>query len=169
MQLTPLARLVGWARFTRQNASAYWRPDHPQPSNVRGNPTRPALQGSATRALPGTCLFPTSSTLQTPASGAADSCPVDRRARTRAPWGRAAPCARLRGRVRTRRRRPTLGRRPGRAGGRVRTRPRRPTHGAKRPCGATSVARCPAWAEMLRRTLRPVGAAALIKKVLYCS
>jgi len=39
-----------------------------------------------------------------------------RRARTRAPWGRGAPGARLRGRVWTRRRRPTRGRRPGRCG-----------------------------------------------------
>ena len=31
------------------------------------------LQGSAARALPGSSLFPLSSTLQTPASGAADS------------------------------------------------------------------------------------------------
>jgi len=41
---------------------------------------------------------------------------VGRRARERAPWGRYAPGARLRGRVRMRRRRPTLGRRPGRCG-----------------------------------------------------
>jgi len=32
-----------------------------------------ALQGSAIRALPGTCLVPASSTLHTPASGAADA------------------------------------------------------------------------------------------------
>jgi len=34
-----------------------------------------ALQGAAARALPGTCLVPSSTTLQTPASGAADSYP----------------------------------------------------------------------------------------------
>jgi len=41
---------------------------------------------------------------------------VGRRARTRAPWWRAAPGARLRGRVRTRRPAPTRGRRPCRCG-----------------------------------------------------
>jgi len=73
VQLTPLARFLGWARFTRQNASACWRPDTPQPSHVRDDPTLPALQGSAARALPGSCLSPTSSTLHPPASGAADA------------------------------------------------------------------------------------------------
>jgi len=76
VQLTPLARLVGWARFTRQNASACWQHDNPQPSDDHNPPTCPALHGSAARALPGTCLFPESSTLQTPASGAADRCPL---------------------------------------------------------------------------------------------
>jgi len=75
VQLTPLARLVGWARFTRQNASACWRPHNPQPSVRRANPMLYALHGSAARALPGTCLLPASSTLHTPASGAADRCP----------------------------------------------------------------------------------------------
>jgi len=73
VQLTPLARLVGWARFTRQNAPACWQPGTPQPSDVRGDPRLLPLQRSAARALPGSCLFPLSSTLQTPASGAADS------------------------------------------------------------------------------------------------
>jgi len=76
VQLTPLARLVGWAQFTRQNAPACWRPHNAQPSVYRANLTRPAPQGSAARALPGSCLLPASSTLQTPASGAADSCPL---------------------------------------------------------------------------------------------
>jgi len=73
VQLTPLARLVGWARFIRQNASACWRRDHPQPPSARANPTLLTLQGSAARALPGSCLVPPSSTLHTPASGAADA------------------------------------------------------------------------------------------------
>jgi len=76
VQLTPLARLVGWARFTRQSAPASWWRDNAQPSGYRANPTRLALQGSAARALPGSCLVPASSTLQTPASGAADRCPL---------------------------------------------------------------------------------------------
>jgi len=76
VQLTPLARLVGWARFTRQNASACWQSDNPQPSAVFGNPRLVEVYGSAARALPGSCLFPTSSILQTPASGAADSYPL---------------------------------------------------------------------------------------------
>jgi len=74
VQLTPLARLMGWARFTRQNASACWCPGIPQPSGDRANPTLPAIYRSAARALPGSCLLPPSSTLHTPASGAADSC-----------------------------------------------------------------------------------------------
>jgi len=73
VQLTPLARLVGWARSTRQNAPACWRPDNPQPPGSRANPTHLAIQASAARALPGSCLSSASSTLQTPASGAADS------------------------------------------------------------------------------------------------
>jgi len=75
VQLTPLARFPGWARSTRQNAPACWHHDHPQPSGARTTPPLLALQRSAARALPGNCLCPTSSTLQTPASGAADSCP----------------------------------------------------------------------------------------------
>jgi len=74
VQLTPLARLVGWARFTRQNAPACWRPENPQPPGRRDTPTRPAIYRSAARALPSSCLFSLSSTLHTPASGAADSC-----------------------------------------------------------------------------------------------
>jgi len=74
VQLTPLARLVGWARFTRQNAPACWQHDNPQPSGARDIPMLLALQGSAARALPSSCLFSLSSTLHTPASGAADSC-----------------------------------------------------------------------------------------------
>jgi len=73
VQLTPLARVVGWARFTRQNASAWWRLGNPQPSGERANPMLLALQGPAARALPGSCLLLTSATLHTPASGAADS------------------------------------------------------------------------------------------------
>jgi len=73
VQLTPLARLVGWAQFTRQSAPACWQYDNPQPSVYRANPMRPALHGSAARTLPGSCLSPPSSTLQTPASGAADA------------------------------------------------------------------------------------------------
>jgi len=73
VQLTPLARLMGWARFTRQNASAWWRLGNPQPSGERANPMLLPLHRSAARALPGSCLFPASSTLHTPASGAADS------------------------------------------------------------------------------------------------
>jgi len=76
VQLTPLARLVGWARSTRQNASACWRPHNAQPSGGRTTPPLLALQRSAARALPGTCLVPWSSTLHTPASGAADSYPL---------------------------------------------------------------------------------------------
>jgi len=76
VQLTPLARLVVWARFTPQNASACWQHDDAQPSGGPGNPTLLPLQGSAARALPGGCLLPPSSTLQTLASGAADSCPL---------------------------------------------------------------------------------------------
>jgi len=74
VQLTPLARLLGWARFTRQNAPACWQHDHPQPSDHHSTPMLRALQGSAARALPGSCLCPTASTLQTPASGAANAC-----------------------------------------------------------------------------------------------
>jgi len=76
VQLTPLARFVGWARFIRQSATACWQPDIPQPPTVAGNATFLALQESAARALPGTCLSPLSSTLHTPASGAADACPL---------------------------------------------------------------------------------------------
>jgi len=75
VQLTPLARLVGWARFTRQNAPACWQIDNPQPPGARAIPMLLALQGSAARALPGSRLVPTSSTLQTAASGAADAYP----------------------------------------------------------------------------------------------
>jgi len=35
VQLTPLARFVGWAQFTRQNAMACWRLGNAQPSDVR--------------------------------------------------------------------------------------------------------------------------------------
>jgi len=31
VQLTPLARFLGWAQFTRQNAPACWQRDNPQP------------------------------------------------------------------------------------------------------------------------------------------
>jgi len=78
VQLTPLARLLGWARSTRQNAPACWQHDYAQPSGYRTTPPLPALQGAAARALPGSCLFPLSSTLQAPASGAADRCPLGR-------------------------------------------------------------------------------------------
>jgi len=73
VQLTPLARLVGWARFTRQNALACWHHNNPQPSVVSGDLTLLAIYRSAARALPGSCLLPLSSTPHTPASGAADS------------------------------------------------------------------------------------------------
>jgi len=73
VQLTPLARLVGWARFTRQNASACWQPRTAQPSGDRANPTLLALHGAAARALPGTGHAPTSSPAQTPASGAVNA------------------------------------------------------------------------------------------------
>jgi len=73
VQLTPLARLVGWARFTRQSATACWQHDNPQPSAVPGNPALLVPHRSAARALPGNCLVRRSSTLQTPASGAADA------------------------------------------------------------------------------------------------
>jgi len=73
VQLTPLARLVGWARFTRQNAPACWQPHNTQPSGARANPTHLAIQASAARALPGSCLSSPFSTLHTPASGAADA------------------------------------------------------------------------------------------------
>jgi len=76
VQLTPLARCVGWARFTRQNAPACWQIDNPQPPGARDTQTRSALQRSAARALPGSCLLPPSATLHTAASGAADSCPL---------------------------------------------------------------------------------------------
>jgi len=36
VQLTPLARLLGWARFTRQNAPACWQRGNPQPSDAVG-------------------------------------------------------------------------------------------------------------------------------------
>jgi len=64
---------VGWARFTRQNAPACWQLGNAQPSGAHANPTLLVLHGSAARALPGSCLVPLSSTLHTPASGAADS------------------------------------------------------------------------------------------------
>jgi len=73
VQLTPLARPVTWARFTRQSATAYWQLGNAQPSDVLGDPAFLARQRSAIRTLPGTCLLPPSSTLQTPASGAADA------------------------------------------------------------------------------------------------
>ena len=73
VQLTPLARLLGWARFTRQSATAYWHPDNAQLPDTSGEATFLLLQWSAARTLPGNCLCPTSSTLQTPASGAVDS------------------------------------------------------------------------------------------------
>jgi len=73
VQLTPLARPVGWARSTRQNATACWHHNIPQPSHVSSNPTLLALHRSAIRALPGTYRVPPSSTLHTPASGAADA------------------------------------------------------------------------------------------------
>jgi len=79
VQLTPLARLLGWARFTRQSAPACWQRDHPQPSDVAGSPAFLALQGSAARALPGSYLVPASYSLPTPASGAADSCTLGRK------------------------------------------------------------------------------------------
>jgi len=41
VQLTPLARLVGWARSTRQNAPACWRHDIPQPSGDHNHPNAP--------------------------------------------------------------------------------------------------------------------------------
>jgi len=72
VQLTPLARPLGWARFTRQNATASYQCGNPQPPAVQGEPTSLALQRSAARALPGSCLCPPSSTLHTPTSGAAD-------------------------------------------------------------------------------------------------
>jgi len=73
VQLTPLARPLGWARSTRQSATACWQHDIPQPSAASGSLTRLMLQGSAARALPGSCLVRRSSTLHTPASGAADA------------------------------------------------------------------------------------------------
>jgi len=47
--------------------------DNPQPSDDTGNPASLALHGSAPRSVPGSCLSPMSSTLHTPASGAADA------------------------------------------------------------------------------------------------
>jgi len=73
VQLTPLARPVGWARFTRQSATACWQHGNAQPSDAAGNTAFLPLHGSAARTLPGICLCPPSSTLQTPASGAADA------------------------------------------------------------------------------------------------
>jgi len=73
VQLTPLARCVGWAQFTRHTAPACWRIDNPQPSDVLFSTSFLVLQESAARSVPGSCLFSASSTLQTPASGAADS------------------------------------------------------------------------------------------------
>ena len=72
VHLTPLARFLGWARFTRHTAPACWRIDNPQPSDVLFSTSFLARQGSAARSVPSTCLCPTSSTLHTPASGAAD-------------------------------------------------------------------------------------------------
>jgi len=45
----------------------------PQPSVDSRDPLPSALQPSAARALPGSCLLLPSSTLHTPASGAADA------------------------------------------------------------------------------------------------
>jgi len=73
VQLTPLARFVGWTQFTRQNATACWRTDNAQSPAASAKSASSALHGSAARALPGTCLFSVSSTLPTPASGAADA------------------------------------------------------------------------------------------------
>jgi len=49
---------------------------HPATFRQPWRPTTLALQGSAARALPGSCLSSSSSTLHTPASGAADRCPL---------------------------------------------------------------------------------------------
>jgi len=73
VQLTPLARLVGLARFTRQSATACWRLDNAQPPATSGVLALLALHTSAARTLPGSCLSPTSSTLHTLTSGAADA------------------------------------------------------------------------------------------------
>jgi len=73
VQLTPLARPLGWAQFTRQSATACWRLNNPQPPVIPGSPRILALQWSAARTLPGSCLVPPSSTLHTLASGAADA------------------------------------------------------------------------------------------------
>jgi len=41
VQLTPLARFVGWARFTWQSAPACWRPDNAQPSDIPDDTSAP--------------------------------------------------------------------------------------------------------------------------------
>ena len=64
---------LGWARFTRHTATAYWQHDNSQPPHVRCLASFLAPDGSAARSVPGTCRCPTSSTLQTPASGAANA------------------------------------------------------------------------------------------------
>ena len=46
---------------------------NPPTSKQPRRPEAPTLHGSAARALPGSCLVPASSTLHTPASGAADA------------------------------------------------------------------------------------------------
>jgi len=73
VQLTPLARPMGWAQFTQQSATACWQLDNAQPPDASKSPVVLALQRSAARTLPGNCLLPSSSTLHTPASGAADA------------------------------------------------------------------------------------------------
>jgi len=52
VQLTPLARLVGWAQFTRQSTTALRLLDNPQPPHVSGEPRFSALGGTAVRTLP---------------------------------------------------------------------------------------------------------------------
>jgi len=58
VQLTPLARPMGWARSTRQSATACWRPNNAQPSDGSDNSRCSALQESVARALPPRCTRP---------------------------------------------------------------------------------------------------------------
>ena len=75
MQLTPLARPLGWARFTRQSATAYHNTASPN-LQTSLSPQRSWRSSRRPHAHCLTCLLPPSFTLPTPASGAADRCTV---------------------------------------------------------------------------------------------
>jgi len=60
VQLTPLARPRGWARFTRHTATAYWSHGNPQPSDAPGNcdSWRSTGQPHAVCLAPASCRRP---------------------------------------------------------------------------------------------------------------